>query len=98
MRPLCLAWPDDQQIWRWPRQYLLGDDLLVAPVTDPDVDSWPVYIPGDRWVDPWTGDAYDGPATITLPAPIDRIPVLIRATAAQRLLPCFEDLPPVPPT
>jgi 1,3-alpha-isomaltosidase len=58
MRPLCLAWPeDDQQIWRWPRQYLLGDDLLVAPVTDPDVDSWPVYIPGDRWVDPWTGDA-----------------------------------------
>ena len=96
MRALCLEWPDDAQIWDWPRQYLLGDDLLVAPVTDPDVDTWPVYLPGDRWIDPWSGDNHTGPTTINLPAPLDRVPVLIRAAAAERLLPYFQHLPAVP--
>ena len=36
---------------------MYGDDLLVAPVTVPGVDTWPVYLPGpDDWVHLWTGD------------------------------------------
>jgi 1,3-alpha-isomaltosidase len=102
MRPLCLAWPDDPVIWDHPATYLLGDDLLVAPVTEPDVDRWSVYVPGDRWVDPWitVADAsvvdttiVEGPRVVEVDASLDRIPLLVRASAADRLLPLFADLP-----
>ena len=33
MRALCFDWPSDARIWDYPYEYLLGDDLLVAPVT-----------------------------------------------------------------
>ncbi|TVP71497.1 MAG: glycoside hydrolase family 31 [Nitriliruptor sp.] len=93
MRALCLAWPDDAEIWHWPQQYLLGDDLLVAPVTEPGVDRWTMYVPGDRWIDPWTSAVHTGPATVELAAPLDQPPVLVRATASERLLPLFAGLP-----
>jgi len=51
MRPLLFDYADDQRIWDWPRQWLLGDDLLVAPVTEPGVTTWPVYLPAGDWTD-----------------------------------------------
>jgi alpha-glucosidase (family GH31 glycosyl hydrolase) len=93
MRALCLEWPDDPRIWDHPHQYLLGDDLLVAPVTEPGVGDGTVYVPGDRWVDPWDGTVVEGPAEVQLTAGLDRIPVLVRETAGGRLLPLFDDLP-----
>jgi 1,3-alpha-isomaltosidase len=93
MRALCLEWPDDPRIWDHPSQYLLGDDLLVAPVTEPDARRWRVYVPGDRWIDPWEGSAIEGPSVVELAAPLERIPVLVRARAADRLLPLFDELP-----
>jgi 1,3-alpha-isomaltosidase len=93
LRALALEWPDDPRVWDHPSQYLLGDDLLVAPVTDPGVTRWPVYVPGDRWVDPWDGRVVEGPTLVEVDAPLERIPVLVRERAADRLLPCFADLP-----
>jgi alpha-glucosidase (family GH31 glycosyl hydrolase) len=52
-----------------------------------------VYVPGDRWVDPWDGTVVQGPAEVRLTAGLDRIPVLVRETAGERLLPLFDDLP-----
>ncbi|MEX2550930.1 MAG: TIM-barrel domain-containing protein [Nitriliruptoraceae bacterium] len=92
MRALFFEWPDDPVIWQHTHQYLLGDDLLVAPVTEPDADTWSIYVPGDTWIDPWTGDSFTGPALIEVDAPLDRIPVLVRE-GADRLLPIFVGLP-----
>ncbi len=38
MRPLFFDHPHDARVWDWPRQWQLGDDLLVAPVTEPGHD------------------------------------------------------------
>jgi 1,3-alpha-isomaltosidase len=93
MRALCLEWPEDPQVWEHSAQYLLGDDLLVAPVTEPGVEHQKVYVPGDDWIDPWTGTQVTGPATPTLAAKLGSPVVLVRASAADRLLPRFAGLP-----
>ena len=92
MRALCFEWPGDAKIWAYPGQYLLGDDLLVAPVTEPGATDWEVYLPAGDWVDAWTGEGLTGPATITRQVPVDLIPVYIRATAAGRLRRIWEPM------
>ena len=93
MRPLFLDWPRDTMIWQYPMQYLLGDDLLVAPVVEPGADRWDVYLPDGEWVDAWAGSSLPGGQVVTVSAPLDRIPVFVRAAVAERHLPRFQALP-----
>jgi alpha-glucosidase len=81
MRPLVLNYPDDPRAWTVGHEFLWGDDLLVAPVTREGATAWPVYLPAGRWHDFWTGASYEGPGGVTLPAPVDRLPLLVRAGA-----------------
>jgi alpha-glucosidase (family GH31 glycosyl hydrolase) len=81
MRPLVLNYPDDPRVWGLGHQFLWGDDLLVAPVTREGARAWPVYLPAGGWYDFWSGTRYDGPVGITLDAPLDRLPLLVRAGA-----------------
>lgn len=81
MRPLVLNYPGDSRVWELGNEYLWGDDLLVAPVTRPGATHWQVYLPKGRWYDFWTHEAHDGPAGITVPAPLDRLPLFVRAGA-----------------
>ncbi len=81
MRALMFDWPRDERIWEFPLQYLLGADLLVAPVTDDGVTDWPVYLPAGDWVDVWTGQAVTGPTVLRREVPIEVIPVYCRASA-----------------
>jgi alpha-glucosidase (family GH31 glycosyl hydrolase) len=89
MRGLFFDWPDDPQIWQVPHQYLLGDDLLIAPVTEQGAEQWALYVPAGEWVDAWTSKPVRGPTTMTRSTPLDLIPVLIRAAAADELEPIF---------
>lgn len=90
MRALFFDWPDDETAWDFPLQYLLGDDLLVAPVTEPGATDWTIYLPAGAWVDAWTGDTMRGPVTIVRPVPIGEIPVFIRSEATARLRQVWE--------
>jgi alpha-glucosidase (family GH31 glycosyl hydrolase) len=81
MRPLVLNYPDDPRVWGLGHQFLWGDDLLVAPVTREGARAWPVYLPAGGWYDFWSGTRYEGPVGITLDAPLDRLPLLVRAGA-----------------
>ena len=81
MRPLVLNYPDDPRVWTLGHEFLWGDDLLVAPVTREGATAWPVYLPAGRWHDFWTGASYEGPGAVTLPAPLERLPLLVRAGA-----------------
>jgi alpha-glucosidase (family GH31 glycosyl hydrolase) len=81
MRAPFFEWPDDPAIWDFPYQYLLGDDLLVAPVVEPGVERWDVYLPAGEWIDVWRGGQFAGPARVLVPAPLDEIPVFVRASA-----------------
>jgi len=91
MRALCFDWPDDPVIWDHPFEYLLGDDLLVAPVTEPGTTSLEVYLPAGRWIDAWTGAASTGPRLLCCDVPLGSIPVFIREGAARSLVPLFAE-------
>jgi alpha-glucosidase (family GH31 glycosyl hydrolase) len=93
MRGLFFLDPQDRVAWDYPEQYLLGDDLLVAPVTRPGVTSWAIYLPDGDWVDVWTGEHLIGPKTLRRPIPIDEIPVYCRADRWLSMAPIFQDLP-----
>ncbi|WP_174721929.1 glycoside hydrolase family 31 protein [Actinomyces qiguomingii] len=79
MRALFLDFPQDAAAWDVEDEFLLGPDLLVAPVTTPGVISRSVYLPaGARWQEIHSGHTYDGGATIEADAPQEYIPVFQR--------------------
>ena len=94
MRALFFDAPDDHEIWNWPYQYFLGDDLLVAPVTEPAAESLRIYLPQGQWIDAWTGETHLGPLVVNRRVPLDEIPVYVRAARAAELLPLFRALRP----
>ena len=78
MRSMALAFPDQSNLAVIHDQYLLGTDLLVAPVLD-EGDTRRVMFPRGRWTDFWTGEVVEGGLTKTVAAPLGRIPVYVRA-------------------
>jgi alpha-D-xyloside xylohydrolase len=80
MRPFWFAFPSQPEAAAVEDEYLFGPDVLVAPVTEPGTTTRPVYLPaGDDWLDPWTGIEHPGGGSITLPVPLDRMPILVRS-------------------
>jgi alpha-glucosidase (family GH31 glycosyl hydrolase) len=90
MRALFFEFPDDPRIWDFPYTYLLGDDLLVAPVVEPGTEEQRVYLPDGEWIDPWTSEHFVGPIVVTCEAPLDRIPVYVTARGATMLVDLFK--------
>jgi alpha-glucosidase (family GH31 glycosyl hydrolase) len=59
---------------------MLGPAFLVAPVTEQGATSRQVYLPaGTDWYNFWTGERAKGGQSISVPAPIDTIPLFVRA-------------------
>jgi alpha-glucosidase (family GH31 glycosyl hydrolase) len=76
------AWPDDPRVRDLWDEYLYGDDLLVAPVWRDGARAREVLLPPGRWEDFWDATRrYQGPATLTVAAPLGRIPVFVREGA-----------------
>ena len=79
MRALFLEFPDDAAAWDVSDQFMLGSDVLVAPVTAQGAREREVYLPeGTSWLDAWTGDPVRESGWITAEAPLERIPVYLR--------------------
>jgi alpha-glucosidase (family GH31 glycosyl hydrolase) len=89
LRALALARPQDAQAWLYPYQYLLGEDLLVAPVVEASAAEQSVYLPPGRWVDVWNSTILSGGRVVTVAAPLDRVPVWCRQQAWTRLRATF---------
>jgi alpha-D-xyloside xylohydrolase len=80
MQALPFAYPDDASVREVGDQFLFGDSLLINPVTEPNATSRSVALPaGDNWIDFWTGQTYRGGQTINMDAPLDRMPILVKA-------------------
>ena len=77
MRALCVDFPDDPVAWRADLEYLLGTDLLVAPMISAD-GTRKVYLPAGVWVDYWTAEPITGGRYITVSPPLDRCPLFVR--------------------
>ena len=79
MRPLFFDFPEDEKCWEVEDTYMFGPDILVAPVMEEGARERTLYLPaGCQWTDANTKKVYEGGAQITVPAPLDIIPVMIR--------------------
>ena len=77
---LYLDYPNQADAYNFPSEYLLGPNMLVAPVTTPgQVAATQVWFPPGTWVDWFTGATFQGPATKTLDVPTSRMPVFVKA-------------------
>jgi alpha-glucosidase len=78
VRALFLHYPDDPEARRISDQFLVGEDLLVAPVLTEGAVEREVYLPEGQWFHVFTGEAFSGPGRVTVPAPIGVPPVFSR--------------------
>ena len=79
MRHTVLEYPNDPRSYGAEYQYLLGEHLLVAPVIEPGATTRKLHLPQGEWVSYWSGAHYAGGNDVTVPAPVDEIPLLVRA-------------------
>jgi alpha-D-xyloside xylohydrolase len=80
MRALFMDFPDDPKVADIGDEYMFGPAFLVAPVTEQGATSRPVYLPaGADWYNYWTNQRIRGGQTIKVSAPIDTLPLFVRA-------------------
>lgn len=93
LRPLVMHYQKDKNTWECNDEYLVGEHLLVAPVTDQGVRARAVYLPKGVWVDYWTGERIQGGKNILRDAPLDICPIYVKEGS---LLPTFPAMDFVP--
>jgi alpha-D-xyloside xylohydrolase len=91
LRAVGFQYPADQTAWAQDQEFMIGPDLLAAPVTADRAQAdgsagratpVSVYLPAGRWVNLFTGQAYSGGRTVTESAGLDEFPLYLRAGAA----------------
>ena len=78
MRALVLNHQNDVNTYQIDDQYLLGDNLMVCPVTVKSAKTRSLYLPKGTWFDYWSGKKIDGGKYIHVVAPLDSIPLFVR--------------------
>ena len=79
MRPLVMDFRTDVRAQNIGDEFLFGPALLVAPVTEQAATARHLYLPDATWFDFWTGQTISGGRAIDTPAPIDHLPLYVRA-------------------
>ena len=92
VRGLVLEYPDDPVTWgnATKYEYLLGKDILVAPVYKSEAKRDSIYLPKGKWIDFWDGSEYQGNTTLmNYPAPLDKLPLFVRHGA---IIPMYQKM------
>jgi alpha-D-xyloside xylohydrolase len=81
MRPLVMDFAHDDQALTLKYEYMFGPAFLVSPVLEAGAIRWPVYAPATvgGWYNFWTGSPVPSGTTTSIDAPLEQIPVLVRA-------------------
>jgi alpha-D-xyloside xylohydrolase len=79
MRPLVMDFRGDPRAQNTGDQFMFGPAFLVNPVTDPAATTRQLYLPDAKWFDFWTGSTLQGGRTINAIAPLERLPLYVRA-------------------
>lgn len=79
MRPLFFEDESNLELIAEKDCYLWGDAFLVKPVTDPGATSAEMGLPEGVWFNFWNDKRYQGNQTVSVKAPLDTLPVMVRA-------------------
>jgi alpha-glucosidase len=79
MRPVAFAFPGASGGGWTEEEFMFGDDVLVAPALSEGIEIVTAYLPPGEWYHYWTSERFRGDTTITVSAPIDRLPFFVRA-------------------
>jgi len=79
MRPLVMDFREDVNAQNVGDQFMYGPAILVNPVTEPGATVRHLYLPQVKWYDFWTGGSVESGKFVDAPAPIDRMPLFVRA-------------------
>lgn len=90
LRPLLYEYPNDPKTYHLHDQVLLGSHLMAAPVYRPGVEYRAVYLPEGTWFDWWTGEKYNGNQHILAHAPLERMPMYVKAGAIIPMQPVMQ--------
>jgi len=82
LRPLLLEYPADETTYTADDEFLLGDALLVAPITRPGIEHRHVYLPEGTWFHYFSGERFDGPAHMLAHAPLGEPALYVKANTA----------------
>lgn len=91
VRGLYLEYPEQEGAYQFRQEYLLGKEVLVAPVSEPGFGqpvTKEIFLPaGERWFDWFTGKSYEGGQVIAYECPVDRMPIFVNAGSILPLAP-----------
>ena len=90
MRPLVMDWRDDVEAQNTGDEYLFGPAILVSPVYTQGATSRTVYLPKATWYDFWTGEKLEGSKRIEADAPLNKLPLFVRAGSIVPMGPAME--------
>ncbi len=80
-RPLLLNYQEDENTLGIDDEFMIGDDLLAAPILKPNLAARLVYLPPGVWFDYWTGARHEGGRMIRVEAPLETMPLFVRGGA-----------------
>ncbi|WP_117168130.1 glycoside hydrolase family 31 protein [Paraliobacillus sediminis] len=81
MRPLVLEYPNDKHIFNLSDQFMIGCDLIVAPILTPDTYQRVVYLPEGNWINYWTEEMLQGGKHHLVEAPLEVLPIFVKQGA-----------------
>lgn len=79
--PLSYYWQNDPEALINSSEFMFGESLLVAPITEPDAEERTLYLPQGSWYDFYTEKVYKGGSYITVDVDMDKIPLFVKAGA-----------------
>jgi alpha-D-xyloside xylohydrolase len=81
MRGLIMDFRTDARVATIGDEFMFGPAFLVSPVTEPRANTRHTYLPKAKWYDFWSGASVEGPRAVDAAAPIERLPLFVRAGA-----------------
>ncbi|MCX2680301.1 DUF4968 domain-containing protein [Galbibacter sp. EGI 63066] len=81
MRALVLDYQNDPNVYNITDQYMLGDYIMVCPITTKGAQTRVVYLPEGKWINYWTQEEFKGNQYLNVLCPLDEVPIFIKKGA-----------------
>lgn len=78
IRPLMMEYPKDENTYNLSDQFMVGNNVIIAPILQPSVQYRAVYLPEGNWVDYWTEVVFEGGKYHLIKADLNTLPIFIK--------------------